>query len=391
MSHSALKQLVSEGNATIIFIYGTARSGSTIAQVIFSPLADRAIHQPFTGLTHKEEYYSINYSEIYEAACGLIVNHIYEILEEKDRAILIVKEVSHFFDDITWKKWIQIPETFILTIREPHLQHLSWLSNVTSLYFKSNKTLIENRAFVLENALTTELIDLSTIKSGVKGTLLTYGEEQWKLFIRHLDLLRFYLREESKKIVIIDSICLRKNPEYVIEKILEKLEIKFENIEDYAQNFMSHSQKKIFDVRNSNRSSVKKARNSNQIDPLVEGEDISLYDFSPASKEHISRLIPLYLDLLYAPEQVGIPSLTQLDHLVAQSKTLKLEDTHPFVAYAIAKFYHQDKTTPTEEVVPIIQRILNWKTTTLHQEKKQINFARFSDSFDIVDRYWNGK
>lgn len=40
--------------------------------------------------------------------------------------------------------------------------------------------------------------------------------------------------------------------------------------------------------------------------------------------------------MLYAPEQVAMPSLEQLNDFVAQSETLKLSDTHPFEAYAIA-------------------------------------------------------
>jgi hypothetical protein len=50
MSELSLKQLVSNGKATIIYIHGTARSGSTIAEIVFSQLSDRAIHQPFRGI-----------------------------------------------------------------------------------------------------------------------------------------------------------------------------------------------------------------------------------------------------------------------------------------------------------------------------------------------------
>ena len=85
-----LKQLIAEGKARIIYIGGTGRSGSTIAQIIFAKFADRAIHQPFKGLLAKAQrnstFEQIEFdADIYDQACGLIVEHIYEVLQEKER------------------------------------------------------------------------------------------------------------------------------------------------------------------------------------------------------------------------------------------------------------------------------------------------------------------
>jgi hypothetical protein len=118
MNEITLKQLVASGKASIIYVHGTTRSGSTIAQVIFSRFADRAIHQPFMALLENRGGYlrpnklPLN-ADIYEEACGLIVNHILEILNEKDHATILVKEVSSFFNQSIWQRWIQIPEKFL--------------------------------------------------------------------------------------------------------------------------------------------------------------------------------------------------------------------------------------------------------------------------------------
>ncbi len=154
MNERTLKQLVASGKASIIYVHGTTRSGSTIAQVIFSRFADRAIHQPFMALLENRGGYlrpnklPLN-ADIYEEACGVIVNQILEVLKEKDQATILVKEVSYFFELPIWEHWIQIPEKFLFTIREPHLQYFSVLSLLTDIYFHGDGALVRNREFVL--------------------------------------------------------------------------------------------------------------------------------------------------------------------------------------------------------------------------------------------------
>ncbi len=85
-----------------------------------------------------------------------------------------------------------------------------------------------------------------------------------------------------------------------------------------------------------------------------------------------------------------MPSLEQLNDFVAQSETLKLEDTHPFEAYAIANFHLHQKTAQPEKIVPLIERILKGNTkTSSGWEKESLKSERFKGSFEIVDQYWN--
>ncbi len=185
------------------------------------------------------------------------------------------------------------------------------------------------------------------------------------------------------------SILLGKWYNYAIDKIIEKLGLEVADIEPCIYN-LKQSQSKIFDLRDPNRKAVRKARNSKAVDPLVEGEDISPYAFPLQSREHIWGIIPIYLDMLYAPEQVAMPSLEQLNDFVAQSETLKLEDAHPFEAYAIANFHLHQKTAQSEKILPLLERILKGNTKTSSSwEKESLNSERFKGSFEIVDRYWN--
>ncbi len=395
MNEITLKQLVASGKASIIYVHGTCRSGSTIAQVIFSSFADRAIHQPFAALLQTQggdkrpNKLPLN-ADIYEEACGVIVNQILEILKEKDQATILVKEVSYFFEPPIWERWIQIPEKFLFTIREPHLQYFSGLSLMTDMYFHGDGALVKNREFVLENALNLESLNLQNLSPDWEGTIISDNENEWEALISQWKTVRSFLEGTSKKIAIMDLNIMRMNPYYATEKIIEKLGIEVDNIESSIYNLNVQSQSKIFDLRNPNRQAVRKARNSKAIDPLVEGEDISPYAFPPQSREHIWRVIPIYLDLLYAPEQVAMPSLEQLNDFVAQSETLKLSDTHPFEAYAIANFHLYQKTAQPEKIVPLIERILKGNTKTSSSwEKENINSERFKGSFEIVEQYWN--
>ncbi|MEM1002369.1 MAG: hypothetical protein AAGH46_06955, partial [Bacteroidota bacterium] len=95
------------------------------------------------------------------------------------------------------------------------------------------------------------------------------------------------------------------------------------------------------------------------------------------------------LDLLYAPEHSAMPSLTQLVSSIAQSQTLKLEDTNPFVAYAIASFHLHCQTASTSEIESLIKRILNSRTRGICQVESSLNSARFQGSFEAVNQYWH--
>lgn len=414
MNEQTLKQLVAEGKASIIYVHGTARSGSTITEVIFSNFADRAIHEVFgftlhaQGGSNRPNKLPLN-ADIYEEACGVIVNHILEILKEKDHATILIKELSFFFALPIWERWIQIPDKFIFTIREPHSQYFSMLSLFTYYYFHGDEALVRNRKFVLDNAVNIESAkDLQNVGLDLDESFISDNQKQWEDLIFQVKTVRSFLNGTSKKIAIMDLNILRMNPYYAIEKILEKLGLEVNNLQSGLDNLDIRPKSKIlnigdpnrdlniqskskkFNLQDPNRESIRKARNSKAIDPLVEGECISPYAFPLQSREHIWGLIPIYLDLLYAPEQVAMPSLEQLNNCVAQSETLKLSDAHPFEAYAIANFHLHQKTAQPEKIVPLLEQILNGNTTTSPGGgKESVNSERFKGSFEIVDRYWN--
>jgi len=390
MSESRLKQLVSQGKATILYIHGTARSGSTIAAVIFAKLADRAMHQPFSGVSdklggHLRDNKLPFDADVYEAACGLIVEEIEEILKHKSQATILVKEVSRFFHPQIWSKWIQIPEKFLITIREPHLQYLSGLCSRAEFVSKSNGLMMSNPALVLENAQVIESLDLASIKPGFSGTTISFNSELWQNIMLDWNVLRSAIAGSSKKLAVLDSIFLRQNPEYAIGKTIEQLGFEVDNVEEFCQDLLVQSKEKFKDIKDPNRPNVRKARNSNEINRLVPGEAIDPHAFPPKSREHIWQLIPMYLDLLYAPENAATPSWQQLNAPVAGSDSLKLADIHPFVAYAIAIF-HKHKN-PTPEINSLLDSIVNGKTKTAVGEEK-LNSEFFGDSFAVVDAYW---
>lgn len=395
MSESILKQLVADSKATIICVYGLPRSGTTIAQIILAQFAHRAFHEPFTGLLQNQLSHSrvkkwqID-EEIYEAGCNLITEHILEILTHNHHAVVLVKEVSSFFSSALWARWSQIAHKFLLTIRDPHLQYWSRLSQITNLAFKSPDSQGKSYPFILEKTPLIESLELQSLKPFWHGQITDYNEESWKTFHHHLNLVRTNLQAPTKKLAILDSVLLRYNSPYTIARIIEQLALDVTEFEQPTPHCLVDAQTKIFDLRDPRRHTVSKARNSQGILPLVLGEDISPYALPVNSRKHIWRLIPLYLDLLYAPEQRAMPSLAQLDTSMAPSPTWKLEATNPFVAYAIASFYFHCQTTSHSRIDSLIQRILKGQTRGLSPTTESCaNSARFQGSFAAVNQYWH--
>jgi hypothetical protein len=328
MTHSQLVRLVHEQKLTIIFVYGTARSGSTVTQVIFSHLADRAIHEPFTGLLHNEvtqsglSKFQID-QKVYQLGCTLIFNEISSILKHQDHATIVVKEVSSFFPTEILQQWSSIPEKFLLTIRDPHLQYFSRLNQIARMADSGDSLL---HLPMPEKARMLESLDLSTLKLFWYGTLIDNNKQNWDNLAHHYGQIRDAIRGSSKKMAIIDATILRKDSEFAIDQIIEQLGLHAKHSGlDFSKN-LQRSKDKVFDIRNPDRPSVHKARHSKEVEPLGLEESISPYYLPLSSQEHISQTILPYLQMFYGPERAAMPSLHQLDISVSQSDTWKLED-----------------------------------------------------------------
>ena len=394
MSHLKLTQWVCDGTVNVIFVYGTARSGSTITEIIFSSLADLAIHEPFTGLLQNQATHSgvaklqID-EEIYAAGCALIEKQIRQILEHKKHATVIIKEVSSFFEDGIWDQWCQIPEKFLFTIRDPHLQYFSRLSQISDMIDPHSAP--HSFARVLSDAAVTESVDLSTIRPFWTGTIVSQNQQAWLSLHRHHKQLRAMIQGTQKRMAIIDATLMRKNHKYAIRQTTAQLGLPQNDEDDLGENLQLQVQNKLFDIRDPNRLSVRQARRSKQISPLLPEDAVCIADLPPDSSHHIQQIIPLYLDMLYAPEQIATPSLAQLDDVVTQGTKWKLENLHPFVAYAIACYHLYQEAGLERSASLFSQRILDGHIATPTGADATVNSICFQESFVCVDRYWHDR
>jgi len=390
MSEAKLRQLVREGKASIIAIHGTPRSGSTIAGVIFAKLADISLNQPFEGVRSKfwdeapadREGFA---AEVYETGCRLIVDEIEKILEQQSHATILVKELCHLFTPTLWYQWIQIPERFLFTIREPHSQYFSHLSCLADWFFKSNGVLMKNPAMMLEKAEEAQTIDIQKFRLTMWGNPISYGLYQWQITLQHYQVLQAYLAENCKKLAVLDSIELRRNPEYAIGKTIEQLGLKVDNIDTIESGILDRFQDKVVDIRDTNRPTVRKAFTSKKILPLILGEVLDPYALPSESRAHICELIPLYLKLLYAPENAALTPCEQLAETVAGSDTWKLANVYPFVAYALLCWHQNQSSCP--ELKSVLEQLAHGSTQTVLGVEKP-NSELFTDSFAAVDTYW---
>lgn len=382
LQESRLKKLVLDRKVSIVYIHGTARSGSTIAEIILAQLADLAIHQPFRGTLQKAggrfRATKLDFdADIYDLGCGSIVEQINQCLETKDKITVVVKELAGFFKPCIWQRWIEIPDKFLFTIREPHLQYMSWLSAMTDKVFEGGGKLQENRDLVLSKA---EITETSVLSAEWEGTTLSCNQAAWNALVEDFDQVKNAIANTDKKLAILDSVLLRYNPELAIKNTIAKLCFAPDKLSNLNFDSLSKSKEKVWDIRDKSRPMVKKANSSNTINPLTLGEAISLDVFPSKSQEHIQQIVPLYLDLLYAPEQVYLPDLTEVE--IAEDS--KLIITHPFMTYAIAIKNFHSKQQPID-----VSQVLCWLESQIkNKERKTANYDSFASSFSTVDSYW---
>ena len=368
---SELKQLASSDRVSIVYIHGTARSGSTIAEIVLAQLADLAIHQPFRGTLQK---YGGRFrttkldsdADIYESACGLIVNQINQCLQTKAKITVVIKELAGFFKPCIWQRWLEIPDRFLFTIREPHLQYMSWLSAMTDKVFEGSGKLQEDKDFVIERA---EVTETSILSAEWEGTTLSCNQTAWNALKEDFERAKKFALNNHKKIAVLDSILLRYNPEIAIKNTVTQLGFQSEKLSLLNLNNLAKTNTKVKDIRDKSRPMVRKANSSKTINPLTVGEAVSLDIFPTKSQQHIKNLIPLYLDLLYANEQVYLPNLEELDDLTETG----LVTTHPFLAYAIALFNLQVRSPAHDWFMSLT---------------KNKSLDNFQDSIAVVNNYW---
>ena len=364
-----LKQLAKSDRVSIIYIHGTARSGSTIAEIVLSQVADLTIHQPFRGVLQQAggrfRATKLDFDvDIYDSACGLIVKQINQYLQNNQKIVVVIKELAGFFQPCIWQRWLEIPDKFLFTIREPHIQYMSWLSAMTDKVFQGKGKLQENRDFVISKAKITET---SILSAEWEGTTISCNQFAWNALVDDFYQVQKEISSISsvrKKVAILDLVLLRYKPNIVLKNTLEKLGIKSE----INFNNLSKVESNIWDIRDKNRPMVRKANNSNTINPLTTEEVVSLNIFPIKSQQHIQELIPLYLDLLFASDQVYLPSLTELE-------TTELIVVNPFLAYAVALFHLKNQA-----------QVNNWFQTIA--KKKSIKIDNFQGSLAIANNYW---
>lgn len=367
MSESNLKEIVKSGTVKVVYVHGPARSGSTILEVCLSQLFDCVIHQPWRGILHNQggrlRSTKLAFDEdVYQAGCHLIYEHTLKVLEKKSQAIILVKELSSFFKPPIWYRWIKIPEKFILTIRDPHLQYLSWLSAMTDKFFEGKGSLQEDDEFVLKQA---EFVEDKALPYEWEGTTISCNRYAWDSLWHSYYSIRDLLPQCHQNLAIVDNDLLRKDPHFYIQSILQSLGLECHTDDAFLNNLHHDSMQKIVDVRDINRPMVRKARNSNMIHPLIGKYKLNPSFLPSKSQQHLQDIIPIYLDCLYASEHRAIPSLQQLDEPVYGSENCRLDEANPFLAYAIGKFY---------------------KSTALLDELRQ-NFHYLEESFETVDFY----
>jgi hypothetical protein len=103
------------------------------------------------------------------------------------------------------------------------------------------------------------------------------------------------------------------------------------------------------------------------------------------------------LDLLYAPEQVYLPSLSELE----LNQNPGLIATHPFMAYAIAMLDFQRQRKPigsygaynscSSRVESAPDQVSSWLKSVMRNKPNQnaVDLSSFDSSFAVINSYWN--
>jgi tRNA (cmo5U34)-methyltransferase len=338
-NYAMLNQLIQENRLEIICIYGTPRSGSTIMEMVFSKLADISRHQPFrsaltdlsnSGLRGGEQDFTL---EHYEYGCSLILSDALEQLQAKEKATIIVKEVSDVMSEEYVKKWSKLPSKFLITFRSPELQIVSGANIFAADVldgFKPKQPVDVLMDGILQDIENLPIPDLNN------RSILQIFHDAWYSLLRDLEIFRKMAEtSDAKKITMIDITLLRFAPEAAIHNILERLAIHTET-DKILQNL---DDSKIRDTRTRERASQQRARKSKAIELLGSTETIDLVRLPKETGRVIHHLLPIYVGLLASKENSYLPSVDDVtrEDIHFGGLLYSLLSLQPLTAYSAVK------------------------------------------------------
>ena len=128
-NHKRLLDLINDQRLQIISIFGTRRSGSTIAAKALAQITDVVLDSPFNAAFQlynaRRPILNIEDEVVYDIFCGMILDEAVKKAQRKKRLIVVVKGTSGRMGEGLFNKWIQLPSSFLITFRDPATQLIS--------------------------------------------------------------------------------------------------------------------------------------------------------------------------------------------------------------------------------------------------------------------------
>ncbi len=318
-------------NSSMTFIYGRARSATTILEISLGQAADLTYSQPFTS-TLQELTGGTNAiidEEVYKQALMDLSRSLDQVKEEtgKNSVSVVVKEVNGRLSPAFLERWLKIPNYTVLAIRDPLIQTMSLMRQKAIGIFHLDAP--PPRGEFSQDMMT--VIEDSIVNDGLETPYLQFQEEKWQTFQDDLRIMERLGVQHG----VLDTTLMRLNPSQSLANLYNAMGIGEVDIDSCVSGFSSN-QIRFFDKMDRNRDTVRKAYQSDSILPVNDTEAVQMSTFSRRAQDSLRRILPVYTDFMLSSSNVYLPSPTEMrDQALGAKDGVTLSNAHP-VTYGAA-------------------------------------------------------
>lgn len=331
--YEKLTRSVQNGDIEITFVYGTARSGTTICEKGIGQLGFTMVNEPFIVAMKKDGLHGRkkNFTQgHFESACGSILKECSKTSDGKKINKVVVKDISGVLPSKHFTEWMGLISRTIITYRDPFTQFLS--------FAKARYTRIYGRKVsLLSSFLSKDLPILEELQHPDRdGTILDKNRTRWIALARDLSEIR-NMSPNLANPLLVETTLMRFNPRRTWQGIVRHLRLEERpSLELLAKPWTTNPTP----LEGKHHQYQLRALESPGILPLDPKERLDTRLIPQKSSAHINGLMATYLRFLKSDNNAYIPTESEVNFDTAFGhNSAGLKDLQPHLVHILGQYY----------------------------------------------------